>query len=200
MPANYYRTRCVYARPLVPVCVGISIQKPVNSHLDKTITVALKKKWSWPIFNEQDIIMKLKAFTIKTDRRKMTASVLMGFVLLATLCWSNGLLLQLLSLSRAASISRWRRFQTWQIEKRTRWFERRLFTGERFHCNWNLGRWVVATSQSNHSCCTTFPRKLLSQTITYRTPTPRRNQKKRNPIWLRSMQHWSTQKFESKLF
>ena len=41
-------------------------------------------------------------------------------------------------------------------------------------------------------------REFPLQTITYRTPTPRRN-KERKLTWLRSMRHWSTQKFENKL-
>ena len=39
--------------------VGMLIQKPVDSHLDKTRPVDLKK-WTCPIFNAQDLIVKLK--------------------------------------------------------------------------------------------------------------------------------------------
>ena len=63
----------------------ISIQKRVVSHLDKTRPAALKI-WSCPISNEQDQNVKLKASSQQADRRKLTASVLMGFVLIATLC------------------------------------------------------------------------------------------------------------------
>ena len=85
MPANHTPTRC--ANPCPPVCksVGISIQKPVDSHLDETRTVALKI-WSCLIFNVQDLIVKLRASRLQADRRKLIASVLMGFVLIATLC------------------------------------------------------------------------------------------------------------------
>ena len=61
-------------------------QKRKYSHLDKTRPAALKR-WSCPIFNEQDQIVKLKASLQQADRRKLTASVLMGFVLIATLCF-----------------------------------------------------------------------------------------------------------------
>ena len=64
--------------------VGISIQKRVDSHLDKTRPAVLKL-WSCPIANEQDQNVKLKASLQQADRRKLSASVLMGFVLFATL-------------------------------------------------------------------------------------------------------------------
>ena len=63
----------------------IPIQKAVDSHLDKTRTVALKT-WSCLIFNKQDLIVKLRASTLQADKRKLTASVLMGFALIAILC------------------------------------------------------------------------------------------------------------------
>ena len=47
---------------------------------------ATLKTWSCLISNEQDQNVKLKASLQQADRRKMTASVLMGFVLIATLC------------------------------------------------------------------------------------------------------------------
>ena len=85
MPANYIPTRCV--NPCLPVFirVGTSIQKRVDSHLDKTRPAALKI-WSYPISNEQDQNVKLKASLQQTDRRNLTASVLMSFALIATLC------------------------------------------------------------------------------------------------------------------
>ena len=82
----------------------VSIQKLVDSYLDKTRPAVLKI-WSCPISNEQDQNVKLIAFLQQADRRKLTASVLMGFVLIATLCLKPGLLLPLPSLSRAASFS-----------------------------------------------------------------------------------------------
>ena len=66
-------TRCVNPCPVVFTRVGISIQIPVDSHLDKTRPVALII-WSCLIFNEQDLIVKLRASTLQADRRKMTAS------------------------------------------------------------------------------------------------------------------------------
>ena len=85
MPANYTPTRS--ANPCLPVFirVGISTQKPVDSHLEKTRRVALKI-WSCLIFNLQDLIVKLTASTLQADRKKWIASVLMGFVLIARLC------------------------------------------------------------------------------------------------------------------
>ena len=85
MPANYIPTRCV--NPCRPVfkSVGIWTQKRVNLHLNKTRPAALKL-WSCLISNEQDQNVKLKASLQQADRKKLTASVLMGFVLIATLC------------------------------------------------------------------------------------------------------------------
>ena len=85
MPANYTTTRRANPCPPVFVRVRISIQKAVNSHLNKTRPVALKK-WSSPILNVQDLIVKLRASTLQADRWKLIASVLMAFVLVAILC------------------------------------------------------------------------------------------------------------------
>ena len=46
-----------------------------------------------------------KASALQVDRRKVTVSVLMDFVLIATPCSRYGLLLSLLSLSRITSLS-----------------------------------------------------------------------------------------------
>ena len=113
MPVNYTPTRCVNPCPPVFIRVGISIQKPVDSHLDKTRPVALKI-WSCLLFNVQDLIVKLRASTLQADGRKLIASVLMGFVLIATMCLKQCVAFTTLTLSRAALISHWRRYQTWQ--------------------------------------------------------------------------------------
>ena len=85
LPANYTPTRCANLCPPVFIRVGISIQKPVDSHPDKTRPVALKI-WSGLIFDVQDLIVKLRASTLQADRRNLITSVLMGFVLIAILC------------------------------------------------------------------------------------------------------------------
>ena len=84
MPANYIPTRCVNPRLPVLICIGIWTQKRVDSHLDRINPAALKK-WSCLISNEQDQNMKLKVSLQQAGRRKLTASVLMGFVLIPTL-------------------------------------------------------------------------------------------------------------------
>ena len=88
MPANYTRTRCVNPFPLASVRVEISNQRQVDSHLNKTRKVALKI-WSSPIFNEQEQIAKSRASMQQADRRKRTASELILFVFIATLCSSS---------------------------------------------------------------------------------------------------------------
>ena len=85
MPANYIPTRCVNACLPVFIRVGIWTQKRVNSHLDKTRPAAFKI-WSCPISNEQEKNVKLETSLQQADRRKLTAPVLMGFNLIATLC------------------------------------------------------------------------------------------------------------------
>ena len=82
--ANYTPTRCVNPCRPVFMRVGISIQKRVDSYFDKTRPAALKM-WSCLFSNEQDQNVKLKATSQQADRRKLNASVLMGFVLIATL-------------------------------------------------------------------------------------------------------------------
>ena len=85
MAANYIPTR--FVNPCLPVFirVGISTQKRVDSHLDKTRPAALRE-WSCPISIERDQKMKLKASLQQADRRKLTASALMGFVLIPLTC------------------------------------------------------------------------------------------------------------------
>ena len=83
MPANYNLTRWVNPCRPVFIRVGISIQRWVDSHLDKTSCADLKKL-SCLISNEQDQNVKLKALQ-QADRRKLTASVFMGLVLTAAM-------------------------------------------------------------------------------------------------------------------
>ena len=84
MPVNYTSTGCVKPCRPVFIRVGISIQKRVDSHLDKTRPAALRIR-SCPISNEQDQNVKLSASLQQAERKKLSASVLMGFVLFATL-------------------------------------------------------------------------------------------------------------------
>ena len=85
MPDNYSPSGCVSPCLAVLIHVGISIQRRLDIRLDKTRPAALKIL-SCPISNEQDQNVKLKASLQQADKRKLTASVLMGFFLIATLC------------------------------------------------------------------------------------------------------------------
>ena len=78
MPANYIPTRYVNPCPLVFVRVGISIQKRVDSHLDKTRPAA-SKIWSCPSSNEQDQNVKLNASLQQADRKKIDCFSVDGF-------------------------------------------------------------------------------------------------------------------------
>ena len=87
MQANNIHVRCVNPCGPVFICSGISIQRQVVLSFDKTGHAALKT-WSCPIFNEQDQIFKLKIALQQADRRKLTAVLLIGFVLVPAL-WSK---------------------------------------------------------------------------------------------------------------
>ena len=69
MPGSCTHTRCVNSCRSVFRRVAVSIQRRLESGLDKTRPAALKI-WSWPIFNQQDQIVKLKASSQRTDRGK----------------------------------------------------------------------------------------------------------------------------------
>ena len=86
MLANYIHSWYVNP-PCLPVFirVEISIQRQKDSHLDKARPVSLKV-WPRPFFNAQDQIAKARASIQQADRKKINASVLMVFVLFATLC------------------------------------------------------------------------------------------------------------------
>ena len=85
MLVDYSSTRCVNL--CQPVCIRgtFSIVRQVDSHLNKARPVALKV-WSCPVFNEQEQIAKKRASVQRIDSRKLTTSVLMVFVFIATLC------------------------------------------------------------------------------------------------------------------
>ena len=65
--------------------LGYPFWKPVESYLDRTRPVAFKI-WSCLVFNEQDLIVKVRASTLEAHRKKLTTSVLMGFVFISILC------------------------------------------------------------------------------------------------------------------
>ena len=104
MPANYTPTRCANPCPPVFIRVGTSIQKPVDSHLDKARPAALQI-WSCPISNEQDQNVKLKASLQRQGEENWLLQCWWVLFSLPHCVWSHGLLLPLLSLSRAASLS-----------------------------------------------------------------------------------------------
>ena len=66
--SQLYPTRCVNPCRPVSIGVGISIQKQVDSHLDKTRPEALKIR-SCLISNEQNQNVKLKASLQQVDRK-----------------------------------------------------------------------------------------------------------------------------------
>ena len=78
MRAIYIPTRCVNPCPPVFVHVGISIQERVYSHLDKTRPVAMTI-WSYPVSNEQDQIVKLKASLQQADTIKIDCFSVDGY-------------------------------------------------------------------------------------------------------------------------
>ena len=85
MPAISIPIRCV--NPCLPFFIrfGISIQRLVDLRLGKTRPAALKI-WSCPFSTNRNRLLKSRAFIQQPDRRKLTASVLMVFVLILPLC------------------------------------------------------------------------------------------------------------------
>ena len=73
-----------------PMPTGIYTRWDFDSETSRLIPrqnkPAALKIWSCLISNEQDQNVKLKTSLQQADRRKLTASVLMGFVFIATLC------------------------------------------------------------------------------------------------------------------
>ena len=77
--ANYITTRCVNLCRLVSMLFGI--RETVVSRLEET-----KRLWTCLFFNEQDQNVELKASIQEAERKKVFASVSMGFVSIETLC------------------------------------------------------------------------------------------------------------------
>ena len=82
--ADYIHIQFVNPCPPVLILVGITIQRHADSQLNKRRPVALKI-WSCPIFDGQDQIAKSRDSVQQADKQKLTASVLMVFVLIGTL-------------------------------------------------------------------------------------------------------------------
>ena len=64
--------------PIGILRVRISIQKPLDSNFGKTRHVALRK-WSCPIFNEEDLSVNSRAYIQQANRKKLSAFMLMDF-------------------------------------------------------------------------------------------------------------------------
>ena len=77
MPANYTTTRCVNPCPPVFIRVGISIQKPIESHLDRTRPVALKKWMSY--FQRTRPDCKIESFYTTSRQKKIDRFSVDGF-------------------------------------------------------------------------------------------------------------------------
>ena len=108
MLANYSSTLCLNRCPQVCICVEILMQRRVESRHDQKRPVAAKI-WPYPVFNEQDHNVKVKASILQAERRELTVSVLMDFFYLQHCVQNNRLLLSLLSLSRCTCIPYCRR-------------------------------------------------------------------------------------------
>ena len=195
MPTNYTPTRCVNPCPEVFIRVGISIHKPADSHFDKTRPVALKI-WSCLIFNVQDLI---QSFYTTGRQKKIDCFRVNGFcphcntVFEAMGCFYHFCTCQELHRSLTEEdIKRGSRKRE-LVELRRGYIQGKCFiVNETLECEW----WRLYRTTANVKLH--IPEKVPLMTISYRTPTPRRN-KERKSIWLRSMRHWCTQKFESKL-
>ena len=141
--SQLYRTRCVNPCQPAFIRVEISIQRRLDSCLHKAKPVALKLG-SCPFFSEQDQIVNLKASTLQVDRRKMTDSTLMDFVLIAILRskqWAafvtfvtvkKNFTLSLETILRTVA-RKGRSTNGDEVEKKRK----------RFHCSWIVSVWMV---------------------------------------------------------
>ena len=199
MPANYITTRCANPCPLVFIRVGTSIQKPVDSHLDKTRPIALKI-WSCLIFNVQDLIVKLRASTLPADRRKLNPFSVNGFcshcntVFEAMGCFYHFCTCQELCPSLTEEeIKRGSRKRELD-ELRRGFLEEKVFTViEMWECEW----WRLYKTTINVKLS-------IRENLPYRRSLTEQQLlegiNKGKAIWLRSMRPWSTRIIESKVF
>ena len=117
----------------------------IYSHLDRTRPIVLKI-WSCSLSNEQDQIAKPRTTKQQSDRRKITASVLMVFVLIATLFskqWNafatfipvkNFVCFSLRAIIKVI------------VKKRARWIETKIQMRKKLHCFLKMEVWMVTTS------------------------------------------------------
>ena len=197
MPANKIPYRFVNQCPAIFIRDGISIQKPVDSYLDKTRPVS-QKMWSCFIFNERDLIVQLRASTLQADRRQLTASVLMGFVLIAILCLKQWVAFITSVLVKSCVLLSLKRFfnavagrESWM-----RWDD--TICKKKASSILKCEVWMVETVQNNQNCWTTYPRTLSLQAFICSWATCRRD-KERKGNWIRAVRYRSTWKFENKL-
>ena len=162
-PANNMPTRCVNPCRPVFIRVRISIQKRVDSHLDKTKPAALKI-WSCLISNEQDLNVKVKDSLQQADRKKVTASVMMGFVLIATLYLKPWVAFITSVPAESCVLLSLKRI--FNVVARTESIETTLCTRERLQGYFIVGVRIVETVQNNQYCETTYPRTISLQTST----------------------------------
>ena len=100
MLANFIHIRCVNPSASVFIRIGISIQRQVDSHLDKARPRALKKRIC-PSFSEQNPIAKSRVSIKQADKNWLLQWGKFLFSLQHWF-WIHELLLSLLSLSRSS--------------------------------------------------------------------------------------------------
>ena len=197
MLANYIPTSCVNLCHPHFKWVGISIHRQVESHLKKTRPWD-SKIWSCTIFNVQDQIAKLRASIQQADRRKMTASELLIFVVISTLCSSQ-----------------WAAFTCFIHAKKFVRLSLKTISNvvvkKGNSMNWEEAMYTLKVSPSlkcgrvNDRDCTRqaimskkISEKLSWHTFTCGSATLGRN-RKRKTIWLRSMRYWNNRNFENQI-
>ena len=107
--AKVIHIRCVNLCPPFFVRVGISIQRQIDSHLDKTRPVALKL---WSLTNKTRLHNRELLYNRQTEKNRPLQCWWLLFSLQHSVP-SNGLPLLILSLSRSATDSHRRWYSTW---------------------------------------------------------------------------------------
>ena len=140
MQANFILTQCVNLclqdctqdTSFMQTC---KYSSPVRTNLE------VSKTWSW-IFNERDRTAELKPFTQQELGRRLTVSMPMGSVLIATQCLKQWDVFITVFVKRHDLPQLKKTFNVEQKEG-TGWSAETAYREERLHCCRNVGKWMV---------------------------------------------------------
>ena len=97
--------------------------------------------------------------------------------------WNNGFFLPILSLSKSRTCSNWRRHSTWNKKQGNGWNVETIYRGERLHCFWNVGMWIVEFRQNWCVSKRTLEKNIPIQASIASEPFIGQDEIKRNFLW-----------------